>query len=376
MNAPAEPYRPEDDPLRGTRYRATSVLGEGGMGIVWRAIKRETGERVAVKVLHDDFVHEPAYLERFRTEAEVAGLIDHPHVVRVLELRMPPSVPRPYFVMERLYGETVLDRLKRTGALPVDEVVRIALQVLDGLSAVHAMGVVHRDIKPGNVFLCHDSGTVVVKLLDFGIAKLLPEEERAPQLTPHSFETGEGTFLGTALYASPEQARGEEVDRRTDVFAVGHVLYNMLTGRSPYGRVKETDALLRLQQTKTPPPPSDLARSPVPPELDELVMAALAKPAEDRFASAEAFAEALEDVAGNLARPAGWLATQFFDPRRVDQAQEAERKSQPQKARTKQRAHRHPRRRKRQRRPLALVAIAFVVGCAVAVAILIVARCG
>lgn len=360
------------DALAGTPYHALSVLGEGGMGTVWLAADRQSGERVAVKVLHDHLVTDQEYIERFRTEAEVAALLDHPNVVRVLELRLPPAVSRPYFVMEVLEGETLLDKLHREGALPVDEAVAVVLQALAGLAAVHAAGVVHRDIKPGNLFLCRNGGSTVVKLLDFGIAKLLPPSERAPQLSPHSFETREGSFLGTALYASPEQAGGRPVDRRTDVFAMGNVLYNLLTGRSPYGHVKETRALLRLQQTKVPEPPSKLARSPIPPELDDLVMAALAKRAEDRFASVEAFAEALEDVAGRLASPAGWLRTRHFDANEAEALKQA--LPDPKPKRRPSSSRRRPHRDSRTRKPVLFIAVALAVGCFVAFAILLVAR--
>lgn len=375
MSVAPEPDRPSPDPLEGTPYRALRVLGQGGMGVVWQAADRRTGQRVAVKVLHDDLLDDWELLERFRTEAEVAALIEHPNVVRVQELRMPPAVARPYFVMEALEGETVSARLHRDGAFPVAEAIDVTLQTLEALAAVHATGVVHRDVKPGNLFLCKEGARTVVKLLDFGVAKLLSADQRSPQLTGHTFETREGTFLGTALYASPEQAKGAPVDRRTDVFAVGNVLYNLLTGRSPFGQVKETRALLRLQQTKMPDPPSALARSPVPPELDDLVMAALAKRAEDRFASAEAFAEALEDIAGKLDRPAGWLETHCFDPEEAASLRHARPQDEKPRAPAKRRGpSRSAKRRRRDARSLLLVSVAVAVGCVVAAIILLAAR--
>jgi serine/threonine-protein kinase len=286
------------------------------MGSVWRAECARTGQQVAVKVLHDHLQADLDSLERFRTEAEVARLLDHTNVVRVLELGMPPAVERPYYVMELLTGESLVDRLHRAGTLPVLEAIEIARQLLDALGAVHSAGIVHRDIKPGNVFLCGDDRAFTVKLIDFGIAKVLPlarHPEDPRGLTPRTLPTREGAFVGTALYASPEQAVGDAVDRRADLYAVGHVLYNMLTGRSPFGRERGTTALLRMQTGRMPDPPSKRAKSPIPPELDELVMAALAKRREERFASAEQFAEALEEIAARLRAPTGWLRTHVFD---------------------------------------------------------------
>jgi serine/threonine-protein kinase len=304
------------DPLRGTPFRALASLGQGGMGSVWRAESVRTGQQVAVKVLHDHLQADLDSLERFRTEAEVARLLDHPNVVRVLELAMPPAVERPYYAMELLTGESLVDRLHRAGTLPVLEAIEIAHQLLDALGAVHAAGIVHRDIKPGNVFLCGDDRVFTVKLIDFGIAKVLPlaqHPEDPRGLTPRTLPTREGAFVGTALYASPEQAVGDVVDRRADLYAVGHVLYNMLTGRSPFGRERGTTALLRMQTGRMPDPPSKRAKAPIPPELDDLVMAALAKRREERFASAEQFAEALEEIAARLRAPTGWLRTHVFD---------------------------------------------------------------
>jgi serine/threonine-protein kinase len=286
------------------------------MGSVWRARSLQTGQLAAVKILHDHLLSDRDSLERFRTEAEVAKLLDHPHVVRVLDLAMPPDVERPFFAMELLQGETLVDRLHRSGSLPLPEAIEIARQLLDALGAVHAARIVHRDVKPGNIFLAETAEGFTVKLIDFGVAKVLPlnEEPCDPRgLTPRTLPTREGMFLGTALYASPEQAVGESVDRRTDLYAVGHVLYNMLTGRSPFGRERGTTALLRMQTARMPDPPSKLAKSPIPAELDELIMAALAKQREQRLASAEQFSEALEEIALRLRSPTGWLRTHLYD---------------------------------------------------------------
>ena len=350
--------------LAGTPFRFVAMLGEGGMGLVLRVEDtRQHDRHVAVKMLHEHLVRDSESLERFRTEAEIAGLLEHPNIVEVQELRMPPAVARPYFVMEALAGESLVGRLRRTGALDVHEAIDIAIQALEGLAAAHGAGIVHRDVKPGNIFLCNESERTVVKILDFGIAKLLPHDRNGKQLTPHTFKTRKGLFVGTALYASPEQARGQDVDRRTDLYAMGHVLYNMLTARAPFGKIKGTKDLLVVQTSKMPDPPSRLARSPVPPELDDLVMAALAKRPEDRLASAEQFIEALEDIRDRLQAPTGWLRTHLFDP---DRAENARNGTADPKARAKREARQNVHRREDwQRKPAVsvLVTLSVAVAC-------------
>ncbi len=301
-----------DDWIGSRRYRRIALLGEGGMGCVYEAEDAKTGDRVAVKVLHEKLASDTQSVERLRTEAEIPMLLQHPNIVRVLDLVFPPAVARPFFVMELLEGRSLLDHVHLDGPVPVGDAIEIARQALAGLAAAHLAGVVHRDVKLGNLFMCLARGSAPhVKLIDFGIAKLLPIQ--APGLTPHSFRTREGAYLGTAQYASPEQASGKDVDPRTDVYAMGVVLYTMLAGRGPFDDVKGTASVLRAQIDRVPEPPSKAARSPVPPELDELIMNALAKNAEERLASADRFAAALEDIGRRLHAPAGWLKTHLFD---------------------------------------------------------------
>ena len=300
-------------PNFGGRYTPIRKLGEGGMGVVWEASDTRTGARVALKHLRASFDGDRESLERLRTEAEIPMLLDHPHIVRVLGLGFPPEHDRAFFVMELLRGRTLDQQIAQGGPLPVADALDIAAQVLDGLAATHQAGVVHRDVKLGNLFMCEPGeGAPSVKLIDFGIAKLLGPGNSALGLTPHSFRTREGEYLGTTGYAAPEQVSGMTVDPRADVYAMGVVLYTLLAGRPPFGNLRGVE-LLQAHITKMPDPPSHNARSPVPPELDELVMAALAKKPEQRLASAEQLAEALRDVASRLQSPAGWLKTHWFE---------------------------------------------------------------
>jgi serine/threonine-protein kinase len=207
----------------GGAYRIVRLLGRGGMGVVYEAVQEGLGRRVAVKVL--SAAHDPELLERFRREAIAAASLGHPSIVGVTDFRVSPGEP-PFLVMDLLEGESLGRRVERTGPLAPSAVVAIASQVLAALDAAHARRIVHRDVKPDNVFLTSTpTAKDVVKLLDFGIAKLAPEEA-APL-------TRAGEVIGTPAFMAPEQADGAQVDARTDLFAVGATMYFALTGRPP-----------------------------------------------------------------------------------------------------------------------------------------------
>jgi serine/threonine-protein kinase len=314
------PHLPTSPPaLLGGRYRPVAKLGDGGMGVVLQAIDTHTGGFVALKILHESLAGDPESIERLRTEAEVAMLLIHPGIVRVHDLVMPPAASPPFFAMEHLTGRTLYDHVQQHAPLPVHVAIDIALQVLSALATVHRKGIVHRDVKPGNIFLCDPlEPAPTAKLIDFGIARLLPGAAQAHGLTPHTFRTREGLCLGTARYLSPEQVCGPAVDHRSDLYAMGVVLYAMLTGRGPFDHIPSTAALLQAQVAQLPVPPSTFAVAPIPRELDELVMAALAKSAEARLASAEQFSAALDDIHARLRAPVGWLRTNVFDSQALD----------------------------------------------------------
>ena len=278
--------RPDaEDPLVGqtidARYTIESVLGEGGMGTVYRAKHVALGRALALKVLRFDLAQEADLAARFLQEAQATAAIKHPNVVAITDFgRLPDQ--RPYFVMELLAGRTLAALLKAGGALPPRDAARLAIAIADGLEAAHAAGVVHRDMKPENVFLI-GAGIGEVRIVDFGAAMMAG----ATRLTKA------GIVFGTPHYMSPEQAAGKTVDHRADVYALGIMLYEMLTGRVPF----EGDTymgVLTQHMFVAPKPPSELV-----PELsgklgalESVVMRALEKEPSARFATMREFGEA------------------------------------------------------------------------------------
>lgn len=304
---PAPALRPspalEADPLEGTPYRSLSLprLGRGAMGDVLEAEHTALGKRVAVKLLHAELSRgaEGAVLaERLRLEAQIARVV-HPNLVAITDVGVTPG-GRRFLVMERLQGRTLRDELTRRGHFPVAEAVALQRQLLAGLAAIHRVGIVHRDIKLENLFLCDavDGGERVLKILDFGIAKIVEAELHpdAPAPLAPALATREGVAIGTPRFLAPEQAMGRPVDARTDLYTAGIVLYLLLAGRDPFFELRTFVELLRAHATATPLPPSRLAPQPVSAALDAVVLQALAKSPDQRFSSAAEFAEALSSA--------------------------------------------------------------------------------
>ncbi len=290
-------------PLRaGTQigpYEILAPLGAGGMGEVYRARDPRLSRDVAIKVLPRSLALDPGRRARFEREARAAGSLSHPNLLVVYDIGWDGETP--FLVMELLRGESLAERL-RQGALPPADAVDKARQIAVGLAAAHRQGVVHRDLKPGNVFLTEDGR---VKILDFGLAKLGGETEAISVLTNAPTRPGDtlpGTLLGTVEYMSPEQARGEPTGPRTDVFSFGVVVYEMLTGCNPFARgsVAETiSAILRDE----PAPLRSLAPG-APELLTAFVGRCLAKKPEGRPASGEALASELEATRARSTTPA------------------------------------------------------------------------
>jgi eukaryotic-like serine/threonine-protein kinase len=233
----------------GTRlgvYEIVAHIGEGGMGSVYRARDTKLNRDVALKVLPDAFASDADRLARFTREAHTLASLNHPNIAHIHGLEESGGVRA--LVMELVEGDDLSQRIAR-GAIPVDEALPIAKQIAEGLEAAHQQGIVHRDLKPANIKLRPDGA---VKVLDFGLAKALaPEQDFAsalhgslsPTITSPAMLTGAGIVLGTAAYMAPEQAKGREADKRSDIWAFGCVLYEMLTGRRPFDGEDMTDVL-------------------------------------------------------------------------------------------------------------------------------------
>jgi eukaryotic-like serine/threonine-protein kinase len=261
--------------LIGGRYRLIAPLGEGGMATLWRAMDEQLDREVAVKLLRPQFGNDPGFAARFKQEARSAGSLSHPNIVSVYDYGTDAETGGQFIVMQLIDGEDLAAILAKNGPLKVDDAVRIAIGVASALEAAHRRGIVHRDVKPGNILIDHD-----VKVTDFGIARAVAEASM----------TVTGTTLGSVHYFSPEQARGDEVTGQSDVYALGIVLYEMLTGVRPFeGDSAAGVALKRL--TEDPLPPT--AHGPVPPGLSAIVMRALERDPARRFPDAGSFAEAL-----------------------------------------------------------------------------------
>ncbi len=262
-------------------YTLGEVIGRGAMSEVYEAIHKTSGASAAVKLLHPHVLATPEHFRRFVREARIVAALEEPHIVRVLGVSR-GSETLPYIAMELLQGETLARYLKRIPQLPLAAVVDLVRQIGRGLAAAHAAGVVHRDLKPHNLYRTEDAaGRAIWKILDFGVCKLVE---------PHAHETQLGRLIGTPAYMAPEQARGRPVDARTDMYGLGVVAYRSLTGRPAFAG-REVDRVLCDVVFRHPPRPSDVCG--VPSQLDLAFALALAKRPEHRFETGEAFADAL-----------------------------------------------------------------------------------
>src|SRR5579884_648633 len=279
------------DRIVAGRYELRGLIGQGGTARVFRAFDRVLGREVAIKIVDERAAFEPVYLERFKREAQAAARLNHPNIVTIHDWGEARSdaggLPTYFMVMEHVEGADLGDLIARRGPLPIPEALSYADAIAAALQAAHAQGIVHRDVKPQNVMIQPDGR---VKVTDFGIARRL-------DLTPL---TEPNMVSGTAQYLAPEQARGGATDARSDLYSLGIVLYEMLTGKTPFGGGSPVEVAMK--HVSEIPSPSSRLRPDVPAAVDALVMRALAKKPEDRFASLSDFRSAL--ATANRSEPA------------------------------------------------------------------------
>lgn len=285
--APAEAA---DELGRLASYRVLGLLGHGGMGIVFHAEDIQLRRPVALKVMNPALAASSIARQRFVREAQAAAAVAHDHIVSIFQVGEDRGVP--YLAMPLLQGESLEERLRRVGKLPLTQVLRIGREIAEGLAAAHQHGLIHRDIKPANVFL--EAGTDRVKIVDFGLARATKDDARL---------THTGTIMGTPAYMAPEQARGEVVDGRSDLFSLGCVLYRMCTGVVPFKGPDVVSTLTALA-LNTPTSPREISLD-VPQALSDLILQLLSKNPADRPASDRAVADRLGEIEREQAAPRG-----------------------------------------------------------------------
>lgn len=278
--------------LLGGRYEVRDVIGRGGMADVYLGIDARLGRQVAIKVLKSTLSSDATFRNRFRLEAMAASKMSHPSIVRVFDAgdeengpqdATPPGSTTPYIVMEHVDGRLLSD-IMRQGTLEERHVLKVTDGVLTALEVSHKAGIVHRDIKPANIMITEDGN---VKVMDFGIARAVSDATANLEQT--------ASILGTALYISPEQARGDEPDTRTDLYSLGVVMYELLAGQPPF--TADSPVAIAYKHISKPVPPLRDINPDVSPDVALIVAAALEKELDDRFPTAQAFRQALEDIA-------------------------------------------------------------------------------
>ena len=267
-------------------YKITEKIGEGGMGAVFKGIDLMLEREVAIKMLRPELASQPQVVERFRSEAVTLAKLNHPNIATLFSfLRQGEDF---FMVMEFVRGETLDSLIRRSSAMPCDKAIALFCQALEGIDHAHRMGIIHRDIKPANMMLTE---TGALKVMDFGIARVLGTSRMTKQ----------GNIVGTIEYMSPEQVRGQETDARSDIYSLGILLYEMLTGRVPFSSDSEFD-LMKMQIDDAPPPPRVFSAH-IPPAVEQAIMRSLAKRPEARFQGAAEFRNALLSALGAASAP-------------------------------------------------------------------------
>jgi serine/threonine-protein kinase len=281
------------------RYKLERELARGGMGTVWQAFDTKLGRQVAVKVMAQELAQMSEAQQRFEREARTVAQLRSRHVVEVYDFGTQEGLP--FIVMELLEGQTLAQRLKLRGRLPVDEVARVVQQVCKGLKAAHSAGLIHRDLKPSNIFLAERDDEEVGKLLDFGVVK-------AVDTMGSSDATASGMLLGTPQYMSPEQARAKrQIDHRSDLWSIAVIVFRMLTGVNPFRGESVGDVVLKICSDELPQI-AEHAQG-LPPGLDGFFERALARKPDERFQSADELSQAFHAIVAPGVNPLGQTAS-------------------------------------------------------------------
>jgi len=299
---------PEPGEILAGKYRIEAVVGRGGMSVVYRAGHLQLGQLVALKVLSAAALHMPEYVARLHGEACAVSKIKSEHVVRVHDIGELAGSGTPYLVMEYLAGADLAAFLARSGPLSAELAIECIMQSCEALAEAHALGIIHRDLKPANLFLTESvDGRPCIKLLDFGISRMMHRERDAPLTDP-------GIVLGTPSCMAPEQMEaGDSVDARSDIWALGAILYELLVGRPPYAGESLPQIFMKIMRSRVPRPSAE--RSDVPPGLDLVIARCLAIEAWRRHASVADLAWALSAVGEPHARDSAERIRRVLDRR-------------------------------------------------------------
>jgi serine/threonine-protein kinase len=278
------------------RYIVKRKIGEGGFGAVFEGTQVATERQVALKVLHPQSVSDPTVVARFRREAEACSKLRSPHTVIIYDFDQTEDGVL-YLAMELVRGQSLQDIQRASSTVPVERCLGILSQVAEALGEAHAQGIVHRDMKPENIMVERREDQDFVKVLDFGIAKIMSGDgaKAGPALTAI------GQTVGTLEFMSPEQLRGKPLDGRSDIYALGMVAYEMLTGELPFKKSKSTTDIIQFHLQTPPPPPSSLKPElEIPPAVDELVQKMCAKSRDDRHANTDELRRHIDDSLGAM----------------------------------------------------------------------------
>jgi serine/threonine protein kinase len=286
------------DPLLGTildgKYRVDALLGGGGQGAVYRTMHVHLQRTTALKVVRGAFVADADAIERFKREALAVARLKHPYIVTIHDFGITAEVGA-YIVMEYLAGHSLYDEIRRGSRVPVGPALELMRQICIGVHAAHKQGIIHRDLKPDNIFLeTRDDRSILPKILDFGLAKLWDRSGLDDGRRDTTDNSAADRVFGTAAYMSPEQSLGEPLDARTDVYSLGCVFYEMITGRPPY--LFTGSATINLKHLEDTPQPPSVFEPSVPDALDAVLLRGLAKQRDERFQTAEEFGRALDAI--------------------------------------------------------------------------------